>query len=101
MNRQKRFEVAKEFISQLQTPPLSWHVSGSTARGDFRPNSDLDITALWERDEDIPLPSEENNFLFPFGGYKIDLHSFAKEWLVFKLNPDLLGKIFPDLKEEA
>ena len=99
-NHKKRFEVAKQFISKLQPSPITWYVSGSTARGDFRPDSDLDIVALWEKDEEIPLLPKENDFLFSFGGYNIDLHSFAKDWVVFKLDPNLLVKIFPDLKEE-
>lgn len=95
----RRFEVAREFISTLSSPPVVWYVSGSTARGDFRPDSDIDITALWQKNEDIPWPSKEDDYKFPFGGYKIDLYSFAKDWRVFQLDPELLLKIFPELRE--
>jgi predicted nucleotidyltransferase len=98
--RQKRFEIANRFISRFQPPPVSWYVSGSTAQGDFRPDSDIDITALWEKSEEIPLAPKENNFMFFFEGYKIDLQSFAQDWLIFKYRPDVLETIFPDLKKE-
>ncbi|UCH50640.1 MAG: nucleotidyltransferase domain-containing protein [Chloroflexota bacterium] len=88
----KRYQVAKDFMDNLEVAPISWYVSGSTAKGTCRLDSDIDITALWEKDVDIPLPPETKPFyfMFSFKGYEIDLHSFAKEWIVFKADPSLL-----------
>ncbi|GAI21327.1 unnamed protein product [marine sediment metagenome] len=88
----RRLDVAEKFVSTLRPAPKSWYVSGSTSRGDFRVDSDIDITALWEHRQDEPVFEEP----VVFGGYVIDLHSFAKDWLVFQYNPGLLKHIFPD-----
>ena len=45
-NQKNRFEIAKKFIQSLKTPPIYWKVSGSTARGDFRNDSDIDICVV-------------------------------------------------------
>ena len=88
----RRYKVAQEFMDSLEIPPIVWFISGSTEKGTCRSDSDIDITALWERDNDIPLPPETKSsyFMFQFKGYEIDLHSFAKDWIVYKAKPELL-----------
>lgn len=88
-----RIKIAELFILSLPVPPLIWRIEGSTKRGDFRPDSDIDIFALWDHDFDIPLPPANSDFCFYFKGYLIDLWSFAKDWEIFKLRPDLLESI--------
>jgi len=83
MNRLERYQVAESFISSLPTKPLKWYVGGSTQRGDFREDSDIDIFALFEHSKDEPLTFLEDTF-------PIDFHTYAKDWLVYKYNPQLL-----------
>lgn len=82
-SQKARYELAEQFISGLRKKPLRWYVGGSTAKGTHRPSSDIDVFALFEKDEDIPFFTEEE--LGP-----IDFHSFAEDWEVYKLNPRLL-----------
>lgn len=88
-----RYKVADKFMSFLTIQPIWWVVEGSTSRGDFRPDSDIDIFCIFNCSADIPFPKEENDFMFLLDGYEIDLQSFSKDWFIFKLKPDLLESI--------
>ena len=88
-----RYNTAKKFIDSLSIPPLIWHVVGSTSIGVFNDSSDIDIFSLYHFSNDIPLPKESDDFMFFLDGYIIDYHSYAEDWLVFKLNPLLLQNI--------
>lgn len=89
---EERRQVAEEFIASLEGKPLKWTICGSTARGDFRPRSDLDILGLYEKDKDIPL-KDLTKREDPKNGLvdgTIDFHCFARDWPVFKTQPDFL-----------
>ena len=91
---QERLDIAKMFVQKLTPQPLTWYVGGSTARGDFRPDSDIDIIALWNNDYEIPF-FEPFHILPKEGRYEIDLQGFAKDWEIFKVNLQLLEDLFP------
>ena len=82
-SREERYKLAREFVSNLSVKVLRWYVGGSTARGTHRPSSDIDVFVLFEKDEDIPVFSDEE--LGP-----IDFHSFAADWAVYRLDQRLL-----------
>ena len=50
-----RLAEAEKFINSLSRKPVLWRLGGSTKEGNFRPDSDLDIYALYDREEDIPF----------------------------------------------
>lgn len=88
----ERQEEAKKFIASLSRQPEKWRVSGSTSRGNFRAASDLDIDALYQKDDEIPVDEimermDPDNGLID--GY-IDFHYFARDWLVFRQDSKLL-----------
>ena len=91
-SKEAREKAAREFIESLSCRPLKWKISGSTARGDFRPDSDIDVDGLYEHDDDIHY-EEMNARRDPdrglIDGY-IDYHYFAKDWKVYKYDPELL-----------
>jgi len=92
--KETREKAAREFIESLSAKPLKWKISGSSARGDFRPDSDIDVDGLYERDSDVPYGElsarrdPENGLI---DGY-IDYHYFAKDWKVYEYDPELLKK---------
>ncbi len=90
--KEARIKAAREFIESLSVRPLMWKISQSSARGDFRPDSDIDVDGLYEHDEDIPYSElaarrDPDNGLVD--GY-IDFHYFAKDWKVYEYDPELL-----------
>ncbi len=93
MVKKRRYKIAELFMSKLEIQPIWWVVEGSTAKGNFRINSDIDIFCIFSSSSDIPYPTEKTNFSFYLGGYEIDLNSFSKDWYIFKLKPELLQTI--------
>jgi len=94
-SKEERIKTAQAFIQSLSSKPPLWQISGSTARGDFRPDSDIDILALYEHETDIPeeeilAKRDPENGLIES---KIDFHYFAEDWLVFKKDPSLLKQL--------
>lgn len=90
----ERLAGAEKFINSLSKKPEMWRLGGSSATGKFRPDSDLDVYALYEKEDDIPfdeifLREDPDNGLID--GY-IDFHYFAADWEVYKRNPDLLDQ---------
>lgn len=98
----ERCQAAEEFINSLSKKPVLWKISGSTEQGNFRENSDLDIDALYEKEDDIPYNEifarldKDNNLI---DGY-IDFHYFAKDWAVYQHDPDLLKRFEEDLRKK-
>lgn len=90
----ERLAEAEKFINSLSRKPALWRLGGSTKEGNFRPDSDLDIYALYDREEDFPLEEifartdSDNDLIDGF----IDFHYFAADWEVYERNPDLLEK---------
>lgn len=70
-------------------------------RGDFNPCSDIDILAVFEKEEDIPLNELFNRERIVFcGGIEkslidgiIDFHFVSLNWAVFKFDENLKSKI--------
>lgn len=92
--RGSRIEAARLFIESLSSKPLYWKVSGSTKAGNFRPDNDIDIDALYEKKEAIPYNEissrmdSDNGLVDEY----IDFHYFAKDWKVYEHDPELLKK---------
>lgn len=86
-----------EFINKLPKVPICYYLCGSRARGTNRPDSDWDVTALYEKDSDIPIKWIVENMDGETGLFfgKFDFHYFAKDWLVFRVHPALLNELFP------
>ncbi len=89
---EERKEVACRFIDSLPSKPIKWSISGSTRSGKFRADSDVDIDALYEQNDDVPYDNlfkrqDPKNGLIDGC---IDFHYFSRDALVYKVNPDLL-----------
>jgi predicted nucleotidyltransferase len=93
--KEEREKEAEKFINSLSVKPKIWKMTGSSARGDFRPDSDVDITVLYEKEEDIPydeifVRQDPNNDLID--GF-IDFHSFGEDWIIYQQKPELLEEL--------
>ena len=89
-------DIVENFILNLPVKPLCYHLCGSRAKGTNRLDSDWDVTALYERDSDIPMEwiienMDDETGLFPG---KVDFHYFAKDWMIFQVHPELLEELF-------
>ena len=92
--KEDRLEAAQKFIQSLDPPPLHWKLSGSTESGEFEPDSDIDVIALYEKDEDIPYDDIFKR-MHPNGLFDghIDFHYFSKNWGVYQHDPELLKQL--------
>ena len=79
--QEARQKEAEKFVESLSRKPKLWKMTGGSARGDFKPDSDIDITALYEKEEDVPIDEilsrkDPDNDLID--GY-IDFHYFSED----------------------
>ncbi|MDD5289569.1 MAG: hypothetical protein PHT40_00020 [Patescibacteria group bacterium] len=90
--REDRQQEAEKFIASLSQKPKFWKLTGSSADGSFKLDSDVDVTALYEKDADIPMAEilarrdPDNDLVDGF----IDFHYFAEDWAVYQQKPELL-----------
>lgn len=101
----ERLRKAKEFIESLSSWPSLWCLDGSSLRGNFAPDSDVDVLALFPMDaEQLAIEEEiekrQNSDIGLIDG-AIDFHPFFESSVVFQEDPSLLERLRRDIKENA
>lgn len=104
----ERLEKAQKFIESLPIKPSLWCLNGSSLEGDFEPDSDIDITALFAIEvnninKEI-IEEEIENRKWPDTGLidgTIDFHPFFESSTVFQKDRVLLERTRQQIKEKS
>ena len=87
------YQIISRFMEALPSKPIYSSLIGSRGSGQAREDSDWDILALYEHNNDIPYEWiwKESQDGLVWG--EIDFHYFARDWRIFQLRPTLWDQL--------
>lgn len=104
----ERLTSAQQFVDSLSVKPSLWCLDGSSLEGNFEPDSDIDITALFSLEVDDTnkgIIEEEierrRNLDTGLIDGSIDFHPFFESSVVFQRDPSLLKRMRREIEEKS
>lgn len=104
----ERLTTAQQFIESLPVKPTLWCLGGSSLEGNFEPDSDIDITALFSlevNDTNKEIVEEEiekrKNLDTGLIDGLIDFHPFFESSVVFQKDPKLLERMRREIEGKS